>query len=178
MPPRAVPKLGSIRSLPPRPRAIALDITTRPAMGRTLSSLLCNNQGAMKGSLRRYRVTLSLLVKVKGHLPLCRGFDRKHETTGRVHRLLLEPVQMSSSPAGVPPEAGDRVSETIIAEALSIALLARVRTMRVLLETEDGGLVPASDAAVLHGRLEKIEAQLEARRRPPDDQGVDIVYLD
>ncbi|QCI65551.1 hypothetical protein E8M01_15845 [Phreatobacter stygius] len=85
---------------------------------------------------------------------------------------------MSSSPAGVPPEAGDRVSETIIAEALSIALLARVRTMRVLLETEDGGLVPASDAAVLHGRLEKIEAQLEARRRPPDDQGVDIVYLD
>lgn len=85
---------------------------------------------------------------------------------------------MSSRSAGEPPEAGDRLSETIVAEALSAALLARVRTMRVLLETEEGGLVPSSEAALLHGRLERIEAELEARRRPPDDDAVDIVYLD
>jgi len=87
-------------------------------------------------------------------------------------------TSMSSCPAGEPPEAGDGLSETIIAEALSTALLARVRTMRVLLETEEGGLVPSSDAALLHGRLEQIEAELEARRRPPDEDTVETVYLD
>lgn len=85
---------------------------------------------------------------------------------------------MSSNPAGKPPDAGDLAHQTIIAEALSMALLARVRTLRVLLETETGGLAPASEAARLHDRLEAIEAELEARRRARDGDPIDIVYLD
>lgn len=85
---------------------------------------------------------------------------------------------MSPSPAGNLPEAGDPACHTLIAEVLSMALLARVRTLRVLLETDGGAMAPASDAARLHDRLEAIEAELEARRRAAEGETIDIVYLD
>lgn len=85
---------------------------------------------------------------------------------------------MSPSPAGNPPDAGDPACQTIIAEALSMALLARVRTLRVLLETDAGGSASAAEAMRLHDRLEAIEAELEARRRAAEGETIDIVYLD
>ncbi len=77
------------------------------------------------------------------------------------------------------PLAADGAASTDdgLAEAVVAAMLARLRSIRVLMETQPGGVDPFSTQAATHARLLAMEARLEARRAPgPVDD--EVFYLD
>ncbi len=64
-----------------------------------------------------------------------------------------------------------------LADAVVVAMLARLRSIRVLMETQPDGIDPFSAQAATLGRLLAMEAQLEARR-PAGLAAGDVFYLD
>lgn len=67
----------------------------------------------------------------------------------------------------------------LVADALVAALLARVRTMRILLEAETGTIDPASPEGHLHARLTETERRLRERLSAMDSRGgAEQVFLD
>ncbi|MFN3853904.1 MAG: hypothetical protein ACK4M0_05870 [Phreatobacter sp.] len=59
----------------------------------------------------------------------------------------------------------------LVADALVAALLARVRTMRILLESDAAGIQPDSAEARLHARLTDTERRLRERLSVLDARG-------
>jgi hypothetical protein len=68
-----------------------------------------------------------------------------------------------------------------LADAMVAAMLARLRSVRVLMETQPGGIEPFSPQAATHARLLAMEAELAARLRPAHGlpaNGDEVFYLD
>jgi hypothetical protein len=72
--------------------------------------------------------------------------------------------------------SGDGLTDAVVA-----AMLARLRSVRVLMETQPGGIDPSSPQAATHARLLTMEAQLATRREPARGRSLDddeVFYLD
>jgi hypothetical protein len=78
------------------------------------------------------------------------------------------------------PEMSAVLSGSGLTDAVVAAMLARLRSVRVLMETQPGGIDPFSPQAATHARLLMMEAQLEARRQPVPgcSSGDEVFYLD
>lgn len=84
-------------------------------------------------------------------------------------------------PAGADPCAiCPALLDGTMTDALVAVLLARVRSLKALVETHENGIEPLSATALLHARLVAAETRLQARSRPGDEGTgeAEVFYLD